>query len=329
MKGYTFTIHAVLVSCFFFSRFNAEAQQQLRAADQNQLSPHAGQVAGILGIKPLVDRAMALSASRPAGTLMNQEELGLRQEISESILAAGFDVDGVLAEIDEERARVIEARAYLQARRDRGVNLTSLASLITGSGVGIAVNALQFSSSTANVGNGIGVGSGIGSTILSFVGIRLQRGPAQPLGSAPNMLAVPFGRKPVLSSDYPQDVLAYLNSVPPGEALDRGSRLQQLMREWVALGRLDQPGTPKGQKEIDLMTASLDPKQKLHIDDLTNRALMLADVAGRVALMKRDLAELLRAIRSADKRHGVEMETPARDSNRYEIALGDDCRPLP
>jgi hypothetical protein len=328
MKARTHILPAVLVTCFLIS-FNAEGQQPPAAAGESQLSPHAAQVAGILGIKPLVDRAIALSAARTSEAPMGPEELALRQEISESILAAGFDVDGVLAEIDDERARVIEARAFLQTRRDRGVNLISLASLITGSGVGIAVNALQFSSATANVGNGIGVGSGIGSTALSLIGIRLQKGPVRQLGAAPNMLAVPFGREPVLSSLYPEDVLIYVNSVPPGEAPDQGTRLQQLMRDWVALGRLDPPETSKGQKEIILMTASLDPKQKLSIDDLTNRALMLADVAGRVSLMKRDLAELLRAVRTAHQRLGMRMETPTRDGDRFETARADDAPWLP
>lgn len=261
-----------------------------------QLSPHAEQIAGILGIKPLLERSLTLRSGREAGTPMSQEELTLHQEISEHVLAASFDVDGVLAEISNEQARINEVSTFLQSRRDKGVNLASLASLITGSGVGVAVNALQFSSSTANVGNGIGVGSGAASTVLSLIGIRLQKGPASPIGSTPNMLAVPLGRKPVLYSDYPEPVLAYLNSVPPGETIDRGTRLQQLMLEWARLGRLDPPDTPKRQKEVDLMAASGDKKQKLRIDDLANRAIMLADVAGRVALMKRDLAELMRSL---------------------------------
>ena len=262
-----------------------------------QLSPHAEQVAEILGIKPLVEQALAMRASRPAGAAMTLEELSLRQEITEATVAASFDVDGVLAEIEQEQAHIAEVSAFLQARRDRGVNLASLANVITGSGVGIAVNALQFSSSTADVGNGIGVGSGVASTALSLVGIRLQRGPKRQMGSAPNMLAVPLGRPPVLSSNYLQDVLTYLNSLPPREAEERGTRLQQLLHEWLALGRLDPLDTPKGQKEVDLLTSSLNPKQKLRIENLTNRAMMLADVAGRVSLMKRDLAELMRALR--------------------------------
>jgi hypothetical protein len=306
MKFSPLALLAALVAVASVANPGAVAQTQPAAAVSSacaagdpciQVSPHAEQVAGILGITPQVEQALAMRASRPAGAAMTLEELSRRQEISEAILAASFDADGVLAEIAEEQARIAEVGAFLQARRDRGVNLASLASLVTGSGVGIAVNALQFSSSTADIGNGIGVGSGVASTALSLVGIRLQRGPKRPIGSAPNMLAVPLGRPPALSSDYPEDVLAYLNSVPPGEAPERGTRLQQLLHEWVALGRLDPLDTPKGQKEVDLMTSSLDPKHKLRIDDLTNRAMMLADVAGRVSLMKRDLAELMRALR--------------------------------
>jgi hypothetical protein len=91
-------------------------------------------------------------------------------------------------------------------------------------------------------------------------------------------------------------VLAYVNSLSPGETADRGTRLEQLMKESITLGRLDPPSTPKRHKEIELMTSSLDPKQKLRIDDLGNRVIMLADVAGRVSLMKRDLADLMRSL---------------------------------
>jgi hypothetical protein len=77
--------------------------------------------------------------------------------------------------VQHERAQLYEISSLLQARRDRAVNLSNVANLITGTGLGIAVTGLQFSSSTANFGNGLGVGSGIGATVLSVVGIRLQR----------------------------------------------------------------------------------------------------------------------------------------------------------
>jgi hypothetical protein len=69
----------------------------------------------------------------------------MRQAILEGTMVASFQVDGVLAEISNEHAHLFELGALLQARRDRAVNLANVANLITGTGLGIAVNALQFS----------------------------------------------------------------------------------------------------------------------------------------------------------------------------------------
>ena len=140
----------------------------------------------------------------------------MRQDITERLLAASFEVDGVLAELENERAHLLELSSMLQARRDRAVNLANAAGLVTGTGIGIAVNAMQFSSATANVGNGLGVGSGVASTLLSIVGIHLQRGPQRNVGRIPNMLAPLFGKPAALNSHYPREVLEYLQSKPAG-----------------------------------------------------------------------------------------------------------------
>jgi hypothetical protein len=273
------------------------AAQNPAVAQSQPLSPHAQDVAELIGVKSEVERMLALSRERAPGVPMTAEELSLRQDILEVVTTASLDCDSVLAEIANERARIMEVRAYLSSRRDAAVNLATIGNLVTGTGLGIAVNALQFSSSTANIGNGIGVGSGIGSTLLSIVGIRLQRGGLRSVGRVPNMLAVPFGRSPVLNSDYPDDVRQYLSRVPAGFPAPLRTRLQQLMQEWVDVGRIDPPNSPKRQKEVDQLTASLNSKQKLSIDALINRSAMLGDVAGTVSLMKRDLGELMRAIR--------------------------------
>jgi hypothetical protein len=261
----------------------------------------ADQAAKILGISELVNRARLMHAQSPCESPATIEELSMRQDILESVVAASFEVDGVLAELDNERAHLSELSAALQSRRDRAVNLTNVANLVTGSGLGIAVNAMQFSSSTANIGNGLGVGSGIASTLLSVIGIRLQHGPQHSIGRIPNMLAPLFARKSALSSYYPPPVLEYLQSVPPGESTDSGSRLDQLMAEWQRFGRVGRPGSAKTDRKVTRLTSSLDDKTKLSIDDLSDRVAMLADVSGRVALMKRDLAELMLSVRGQRK----------------------------
>ena len=267
-----------------------------------QNNPHASenaeQVAKILGISQLISNARLMHTQTPCESAATVEELSMRQDILETVVATSFEVDGVLAELNNERANLSELSTVLQVRRDRALNLTNIAGLITGTGLGVAVNAMQFSSSTANVGNSLGVGSGIGSTVLSIIGIRQQRGPQRSVGRIPNKLAPLFARQPALNSYYPQEVLEYLRSVPPGEGTDSGSRLDQLMAEWRQVGRLGPPGSAETDQKITRLTSSLDDKTKLSIDDLSDRMAMLADVSGRVALMKRDLAVLMLSVRA-------------------------------
>lgn len=279
----------------------ALAQDTPGAPAPPQIPENAEQLAKILGISQLVSDARRMHSETPCGSVATVEELSTRQDIVETLLAAAFAVDGVLAELDNERAHLSELSSILQARRDRGVNLANVANLVTGTGVGIAVNALQFSNSTANFGNGLGVGSGIASTVLSIVGIHLQGGPQRSVGRIPNMLAPLFGRPAALNSYYPREVLEYLRNVPPGTDPGSASRLDQLMAEWRQAGRVGPAGSAKTDQQIARLTSSLDEKTRLSIDDISDRIAMLGDVTGRVALMKRDLADLMLSVRAARK----------------------------
>lgn len=256
------------------------------------------QVAKILGLEQVFSDARKLHMQRLCASIPNLEELSARQDILETVTVSALEVDGVIAEINNEQARLAELSAALQARRDHGLNLVNVANLVTGSGIGIGVNALQFSSSTANIGNGLGVGSGVGSTVLSIIGIRRQRGPLAAVGRVPNMLAPLFGRASKLNSYYPSVVLEYLHSVPAGTKNEDSTRLQQLMAEWSQTGRLDSAQGPKSEKKIAMLTSSSDDNLKLSIDNISDRMAMLSDVAATVALMKRDLAGLIAAVRS-------------------------------
>jgi hypothetical protein len=258
---------------------------------------NAEQVAKILGISQAIADTRRPKNETACGSTPTIEDLMVRQQILETVEAASLKVDGVLAELANERAHLSELSVALQVRRDRAVNLANVANLITGTGLGIVVNSLQFSNSTANVGNGIGVGSGVASTALSLVAMRLQRGPQGSVGRIPNMLAPLFGKPGELNSYYPAEVMEYLRSVPPDESAAAGSRLDQLVTEWRQDGRLGPAGSPKTDEQIARLTSSLDDKTKLSIDDMSDRMAMLADVTGRVGLMKRDLADLMLSVR--------------------------------
>jgi hypothetical protein len=67
------------------------------------------------------------------------------------------------------------------------------------------------------------------------------------------------------------------------------------MEQWGTAGRLDTSDSDKRQQKITVLSTSMDTKVKISIDDLTDRIAMLTDVSGRVSLMKRDLALIMRS----------------------------------
>ena len=231
------------------------------------------------------------------------EERMIRLDLMEALETATLEVDDVVGEISNERNQLGDLRTALQVRRDKKVGQLTTAALLTGSALGTAVTATQFSSlgsRVQNTGDGIGIVSGVLSTLLSIQAARKQAGPSAPVGESPNMLAPLLGGKPALNTNYPPPVLTYLQSVPAGEAPQRGTRLEQMKKRWVEASRLN-AGTAdaKAQERLTAATISEDPKVKLSIEDLTNRIAMLGDAQGRVSRIKRDLATLMVADQSS------------------------------
>jgi hypothetical protein len=271
---------------------------QAPTTQQPKLSPGAEEVASEMGVIPLIERLYRLP-ERGVGGTMSLEALSLRQEITEAVVGASLEVDGVIAEIDSELAQINAIRTDLEARRDHAINLNTIANIVASGFTGVVGTALQFKNSTANLGNGIGVaGAGI-STILSLIGLRQQRGGHKALGVAPNLLARLFDKKPEFHSDYPAEVWTYLNAVPPAES-GKETRRALLLKRWTELGRIESIDTPKGQRKIDLLTSSISQQRSLTIDVLDDRGAMLADVRAQVSLIKRDLSKLMLALRSRE-----------------------------
>ena len=84
---------------------------------------NAEQVAHEIGVMPLVLRVRTLASACNDAHSISVEELAARQQITEAVVTASLDVDGVLAEIDHERAQILELRELLSSKRDRKINL--------------------------------------------------------------------------------------------------------------------------------------------------------------------------------------------------------------
>jgi len=224
------------------------------------------------------------------------EELSLRQQITDAVVVASLDVDSVLDEIEYEREQIGELRNLLLARRDRALGTTNAAALAIGTGLGVISGLLQFSSATSKAGDAVGFAAGGISTLLSLHSFRQLHGGKRPAWVLPNMLVPFFGESQEPHNHYPDDIWAYLKSVPPG-APSQASRRELLVAEWLGAGRFGPPGSPQSRRKMALLTSTNAADKNLRLDVLSERAAMLADVRDSVSLMKRDLRDLIRGLR--------------------------------
>jgi hypothetical protein len=110
------------------------------------------------------------------------------------------------------------------------------------------------------------------------------------------MLAEFLGQPEEEHSHYPEDIRAYLNSVP-AEAASQASRKEQMLAAWTAAGRIGPSDSVQWKPRIALLTSTNAADKELSIELMNERAAMLADVADQVSLMKQDLAALLRVLK--------------------------------
>lgn len=291
----------VVLICLGCIVADAQGQTPLpteQAQTTQKTSLGAQEVARLTGVAQLLERFEQLPESeRRLGGTMSLEALALRQQITETVLGAALEADGVLAEIDSELERIAELNNYLAAQRDHQLLLNGIANVVTGGVSGVVGTALQFNERTANLGNGIGVGGGAVSVVLSLIGIRQQGGGKRELRDSPNMLAQIFDREDEFHSHYPDTFWRYLNSPVPTEP-EKGTRRERLRRLWEASDLLDKPDTPKGKAKLESLTSRRSEKHELTLAVLNDRTLMLMGVRTWAELMKRDLWKLLTELRT-------------------------------
>lgn len=257
------------------------------------LSPEAAEVANEIKVTALMGR---LAAQRDLHGSPTVDTLVVRQEIMEKIVAASLDVDSVNAVIDLEIEHVRAVRGRLQARRDKAQNLVNVASIFGGGVAGVVGTAMQFSSRTANLGNGISVGGGTTSVILSIIGLHEQGGRSD-LGNSPRILSRFSGNKPAaaeeVSSVFPEDVWSYINAKPCDKT---STRRNELMAKWQKEGKVDQDGLLKSEQKLKVAGRLGHEAPRLTIGEMDDVQAMLLDIIASVSLMKRDLSEIIRSL---------------------------------
>src|SRR2546426_3626180 len=94
-------------------------QQQLPGPGRKELSPGAEEVAGLIGVLPLLERLDRLPENerRATGGPISLEAPTVRQQIIEAIIPTSLAGGGVIAEIDGEIAPGPEGRSHFESPR--------------------------------------------------------------------------------------------------------------------------------------------------------------------------------------------------------------------
>jgi hypothetical protein len=244
------------------------------------------------------------------------DELLLRQKITEVITTASLEVDGFMAQVDNESNHIREVKDHLSDQQSKHLSQSSLASNVA-SGGGAVGSALEIGVKTATAGNWVGaIFGGLGAafgfvnyfeTLKSPKGCfpTTGKGSCQPFvcpedgnasrGCSPTMLyhvfnpadPVPETDPSLFHSRYDLVIQNYLED--PSH-----NRRQALIASWTQPrpGISDEKEKSEEKEEQDKLTANQNSPVKLSIDELADRLNKLADLRTVVARINRDLSRL-------------------------------------
>ncbi|MBI4533755.1 MAG: hypothetical protein HY711_07385, partial [Candidatus Melainabacteria bacterium] len=142
-------------------------------------------------MSPLVQKLgqLRLKNIQIGSGLPDQEELWVKQQLTDKVIVAMLEVRGTTAAINREICEANELAAYLSARRDKKIFLNSLANLVSG-GVGeVAGGAFELGQTrrSENVGDLLEMLGGAMQSGLGTLALRQQRGERRTFASDPNM----------------------------------------------------------------------------------------------------------------------------------------------
>ncbi|CAN5524522.1 hypothetical protein BH11CYA1_BH11CYA1_03640 [soil metagenome] len=279
--------------------------------NSRSISPNTAQLGEDLKIIQIISRMQELRTrvgqnAEPA-TLSSlsdrQELLELNQRAQNILIRTALEIDFVTAEIDAEQNIYSEVLSSFQGSRDKLVARINAGSFILNGALWTVCEALTIVSplhpNYAIQSGIVGIAAGIVPSIASGYALKAYSGKHKKSEVEPNMLAKIFDRPVTEDIEYPKSVWAFLNTAPAGESTTK-TRKEQLIDRWISDKNIPSFTDKSATKEIDIITATAAQNKGLSIDNLTVRMVMLEQLQGELAKMKRMLMELSMAV-SAEK----------------------------
>ncbi|MBA4076756.1 MAG: hypothetical protein C0508_17065 [Cyanobacteria bacterium PR.023] len=273
------------------------------------VSPNTLQLAQNLNLLPILSRLQELRArvaQHSGGNTLEslsdrQELLELTQKAQSILIRTSLEIDFVLAEIDAEQNLYSEVLSSLQGSRDKLVARINAGSFILNGALWTVCEALAIVSplhpNYAIQSGIVGIAAGIVPSIASGYALKAYSGKRLKSECEPNMLAKIFDRPINQDIDYPKSVWSFLNTVPASDGNSAGqTRKEQLIARWISDKNIPSFTDKASSKEIDVITATSPQKKGLSIDNLNVRMVMLEQLQGELAKMKRLLMEIAMVI---------------------------------
>ncbi len=275
------------------------------------VSPNTLQLAQNLNLLPILSRIQELRAKasqQNSGSTLEsisetQELLQLTQKAQNILIRTSLEIDFVLAEIDAEQNIYSEVLSSFQSSRDKLVARLNAGSFILNGALWAVNGALAIPTpqhpNYAIQSGIVGICAGLVPSIASGYALKVYSGKHKRSEADPNMLAKIFDRPINDNIDYPKSVWAFLNRTPAAETGSSSSgktRKDQLIDRWITDKNIPSFTDKSNSKEIDILTATASQKKGLCIENLNVRLVMLEQLQGEVAKMKRLLMEIAMVI---------------------------------
>jgi hypothetical protein len=282
--------------CLFFA---AGAARALEGDPTSALSPPAMEVAKDLNLLPAVQELLDAEKNEGKDSL---QALRVREKLVESVLMASLEIRSATSRIDAEISSTNETRDVLADSRERKGQNADIVNFMSGGTTTILTNALTEFTENPSKGGLIGGGAAgvLGGALqigISAISVKINRGERRSSGVRPNMLAPLFGYTGG-DTQFNEGVWAFLNDPHPQATNPQQTRREHLLRQWMRIGRIAPLSTPKGQRQVGLLTGMSPQDRTITIDLLEDRALMLSDLRSAISQMDIEMLEIMRWVKT-------------------------------
>ena len=268
----------------------------------SDLSPLGLQVAQLLDIeKPLhrleeMRKQLASTSSTKPSFETKQDFLELKVNMIAAIEQARLDIDFVIAEMEDEHARIAELYQASNDERTRRINRANINAFRTNGVLWAVAESLDiptYSHPKYSIPSGtIGIIAGLVPSIFSLYAMRVPE-EHYARSSYPNLLCKIFDYPTTPRIEYPDTVWAFLNAKPLGEPTK--SRREIVIEYWHTDKNIQFFKHRNDSIALDSLTGT--KQGNLTAELLGDQLLMLRELKAIVLQMNRALMELMMLVR--------------------------------